>query len=398
MYITPINGIGNVRTNSHKHRAGKTKIVFKGVQEIEENYDGKVKKLSWWQRNFTNKKEILINEKNAAILGYAKAQEENFQEIKRLYEERAEMLKNAVQKNEDQEKIKELELKVAEAQNMMVVQQELMKVRKNHGWDRIAGYDQEKAVLDSNFIEPILLERKGEEIVLPNGILFFGPTGNGKTTFAKAFAEQSQCNFEEVSSLKASKLTDDLEDVLEKSKKAYKKDGRRTIILLDEFEKYGLQAELGGNRVLIANLKTIFNDCSDKYKATFFLTTNNPQDIDSVLLADRRAPIRVFLDPPDRTNAARVFEYYLNGKTTNNINIENLVDELMENKGDGAYSNSRIKTIVESVFKEVHAAKRLLTEGDVINKIKALGPDITKEHLVKYEADVMAIVRKAARG
>ena len=132
--------------------------------------------------------------------------------------------------------------------------------------------------------------------------------------------------------------------------------------------------------------------CADKYKATLFLTTNNPQDIEPILLVDSRVPIRVFLDPPDRINADRVVNYYLNGKTTNYINTNNIVDELFENQQNGAYSNSRIKTIIESCFKEAMKAKRILTEGDIINKIKETLPDIKKAHLEKYKEDVKAIV------
>ena len=36
-------------------------------------------------------------------------------------------------------------------------------------------------------------EKNGEEANIPSSILFFGPKGNGKTTFALAFAEEIGC-------------------------------------------------------------------------------------------------------------------------------------------------------------------------------------------------------------
>ncbi len=390
-----IQQIDSTRGNYFKHSHIKTKTItpnFKGVQEIENSYDKKIKDLGWWKKHFTNAKKTLNLQKNAEILGYAKAQEVARIEMLKDYEEIRKALREAQQNHESQEKIDALTLKAKEAENILKIQEELTKVKENRGWDRIAGYDTEKAILSSEFIQGVGLEKTGQEVILPNGILFFGPTGNGKTTFAKAFAEQAQCPLIEVDSIDEADFLEDLNNALKESKKNYKKNNVRSIILIDEFEKYGLDGEKGGNRKNVANLKSIMQACSDKYKATLFLTTNNPLDIDPILLVDSRVPVRVFLDPPDRNNADRVFHYYLKGKTTNNINTNELINELFENQGEGAYSNSRIKTIVESCFKEAMNAKRTLTEGDLIRKIKETLPDIKKAHLEKYKYEVKEIV------
>ena len=378
------------KTNLYKNR--QSTPSFKGVQEIEDSYNKKIKNLNWWSRNFTNKKENLNLQKNAEILGYAKAQEAERAKWQEYYETQIKAYENAQKNNTSQEEIAELKTKAKEAENILKIQTELMKVKQNTGWDRIAGYDSEKAILTSEFIQAVGLEKAGNEVSIPNGILFFGPTGNGKTTFAKAFAEQAQCPLIEVDSIDEDDFLESLDNALKEAKNNFKKDKLRSIILIDEFEKYGLDGEKGGNKKNIANLKSIMQASSDKYKATFFLTTNNPQDIDSILLADSRVPVRVFFDPPDRINAKRVFEYYIKEKTTNFINTNNIVNELFNNQEAGTYSNSRIKTIVEKCFKEATNEKRVMTEGDLIQKIKETLPDITKNHLEKYKADVKAII------
>lgn len=392
MHIQKIN---NIKTNyvlvTH-NKKNQSIPTFKGVQEIEDSYDKKINKLSWFQKNFTNKQKQLISQKNAEILGYAKAQEEARNELIKNCEEIKKSLEIAQKNKASENEIANLKEKVKEAENLMRIQTELIKVKNNKGWDKIAGYDSEKSILTSEFIQTIGLEKSGQDVALPNGILFFGPTGNGKTTFAQAFAEQAQCPLIEVDAFSQNDFKRDLENALNESKKNYSKNKIRSIILIDEFEKYGLDGEKGGNKALVASLKTVMQSCADKYKATLFLTTNNPQDIEPILLVDSRVPIRVFLDPPDRINADRVVNYYLNGKTTNYINTNNIVDELFENQQNGAYSNSRIKTIIESCFKEAMKAKRILTEGDIINKIKETLPDIKKAHLAKYKEDVKAIV------
>lgn len=393
MRIQPISNvkIDHIKTNLNSRR--QLMPVFKGVQEIEEDYNKKIENLGFWDRNFTRKKKNLTLQKNAEILGYAKAQEAERVKWEENYKEQIKAINIAQRNNVSQEEIDKLKAKAKEAEDILKIQSELMQIKRNTGWDRIAGYDSEKAILSSEFIQAVGLEKTGQDVSIPNGILFFGPTGNGKTTFAKAFAEQAQCNLIEVDCLNVeTDFLPELAKALKESKKYYDKHNTRSIILLDEFEKYGLDPEKGGNKSITSQLKSIMQGCSDNYKATFFLTTNNPQDIEPILLVDSRAPIRVFLDPPDNNNAGKVFEHYLKGKTTNYVNINNLVVELFKNQGDGAYSNSKIKTIVESCFKEAMNAKRVMTEIDLIQKIKVTLPDIKKTHLEKYTADIRAIV------
>ena len=73
---------------------------------------------------------------------------------------------------------------------------------KHKGFDSIAGYEKEKFILTDSFINLLPLEAAGQDVEFPNSILFFGPIGNGKTSFAKAFANSANCNFVEAKSSK----------------------------------------------------------------------------------------------------------------------------------------------------------------------------------------------------
>ena len=133
--------------------------------------------------------------------------------------------------------------------------------------------------------------------------------------------------------------------------------------------------------------------CADKYNATLFLTTNNPEDIDEILLAPKRVPISVSIDPPNKENAIEILKYYLGDKTSNFINYDNIVNELFANQGSMAYSNSKIKSIVENCFKNVEKLNNKITEANLIEEIRKTEPDITKECLNKYNS-YLAKIRK----
>ncbi len=382
MRITPIS----IRTQNYYK-----KTTFKGIRDVTKPYEEERRALD--EKLFVWNKSGKINKINmqeaAAVKAYAIAQEERLEDQRRYTEEMKRLLQLAKENNASEEKIADLTLKAQKAEEMMRMQAELSRLKKNKGWSKIAGYDQEKTILMDEFINNITMEKKvGQDVSFPNGILFFGPTGNGKTTFAKAFAEQTQCPLIEIDPL-TDDLRKDLKNALNVSKENFEKTGTRSIILMDEFDNFGAKTE--ENKQTIAMLKAVMTDCSDKHFATMFLTTNNPQDIDSILFADGRCPIRVYLDPPNKQNAETVFKYYLEGKTQNPINYNNVIEELFSNQTDGAYSNSRIKTIVETCYKEATKLGRQITEGDLITKIKSTLPDITKEHLQKYAQDIKAI-------
>ena len=71
---------------------------------------------------------------------------------------------------------------------------------KEVGLNRIMGYSQEKLDLIRDGVTPIVMQvkatRDGEElpedIVVPNGILLYGPTGTGKSYMADAFLEHAR--------------------------------------------------------------------------------------------------------------------------------------------------------------------------------------------------------------
>ena len=72
--------------------------------------------------------------------------------------------------------------------------------RDSDGWEGVAGMRELKAILERDFVlplqEPELYERYRVDV--PNGVLFYGPPGCGKTYIARALASRLNYTFYDV--------------------------------------------------------------------------------------------------------------------------------------------------------------------------------------------------------
>ena len=371
----------------------KSKVAFKGVSV---NYDAEKRmqelrnKSSFIGWHFgggkTNARSMIIGEQSGLLTGLNianKIQEDANKDLKKQAEK-------SIQHNEEQEKIKQEKKELEKTRKIQEIIENLTKVKKNKGFDRIAGYQKEKDILGKFFIDRIAMENLGESVPFPNGVLFYGPTGNGKTTFAEALAEQTQCNFAVVEEETGDcvETVKNIKKEAEKAKQKYEEDGTRTIILVDECESIlGKEGETGYDSRGIAMLKTFMSKCADKYKCTLFLTTNHPRRIDPIVLAPDRISVKVFLDPPDKDNTIEVAKHYAKDKVSGAIDYNKLADKIQEIRPKSAFSNSAIKGIIENAYIKAKYENRELTEADLLKGIEEFVPDIKEDALKKYEEE-----------
>ncbi len=254
------------------------------------------------------------------------------------------------------------------------------------GFDSIAGYEYEKAVLDRFFISEIKKERAGQEANVPGSVLFFGPQGNGKTSFAKAFAQEADARVEYIDTNstrgKAKNRFDVfLDELLNEAKLAeehYQKGGnnQRTILILDEFDNVA-----GKNSPITKELEKFLQKCSDKYHCTVFATTNYPERIAMNLKKENSAfPYRVALDPPSAADKAGVLEFYTRGREVKALDIPAAVRKLEEKETEtnALFNNSYIKKM----------ALKSGSQEELIRLIEKLKPSITKDKLDVYHETV----------
>lgn len=249
------------------------------------------------------------------------------------------------------------------------------------GFGKIAGYQEQIDTLLDHFGTPIALEKNGQAADVPGGILFFGPQGNGKTTFANAFAGQLDCELvsirPEVDNPK--KNWANLDKKIELAKKRFTQDRTRTIILINEFDEFAPT-----NSRIVGSMKDLMDTLSKDYHCTIFATTNYPERIDKILLRDGRF-YKAGLPPADKPNAEAVLKHYAEDFADKDVKYAELADEIVKTQPDKAFSNARIRASVVQIAEKCKNMGKKLTQGDLLESIKKLGPDIDKVALETFE-------------
>lgn len=270
------------------------------------------------------------------------------------------------------------------------------RMAQDKGFNRIQGYDSIKTKLSDKFCIDIMLNDRLEQTSfkqaqdVPNIVFFYGPTGTGKTTFAKALGEESLSELLEpdwVNAPNNDAKMELIEDCARKAQEIYKKSNgkKRSIILLNEADslikrpdpksyKYEEQKQT------IEKFIKFAQNCSKDYKCTLFITTNEPLRVDERVLSKEITPIKVGVGPCDKLTAKQILENCLAAHKVN-INTDEIVNELFKNT-DRKYSNSNIVNIVENVMMTTSNP----TKEDFIELIKdnEVPPSIQPRDMKKF--------------
>ena len=253
----------------------------------------------------------------------------------------------------------------------------------NKGFNRIAGYQDIKDTLMRNFIiKSVMMSKTSQNASVPNAVLFYGPTGNGKTTFAKALAEQSLSEFNIIdcgqqTPQETNKL---LNMYLDNAKKTFQASGdekTRTIVVLNEAETV-LNEKSPVYNEIAKKIPTISKD----YATTLFLTSNFPRFINKELFKQDLTPLKIGIKPADFSTAKDLIK-----QTIENLNKKfKDFDELTKLffKEDNLYSNGKIKNTVLMPFKFTNEPNL----DDFSKTIQSSRPSITQTDIKQFEEDI----------
>lgn len=259
-------------------------------------------------------------------------------------------------------------------------------VKEGNGFKDVAGMTALKEQLQSDVIELIQNPDQAKELGLsmPNGILFYGPPGCGKTFFAEKFAEEAGFNYKyikcsDVASPYIHGGQDKIAAIFEDARK-----NAPTILFFDEIDamikdrsKHNNVSEAGEVNEFLAQL----NNCGES-GVLVIGATNKPGDIDEAALRAGRLEFKYYIPQPDAETRASIFEINLSKRKCDfGIDYEKLAS-LTEN-----YISADIKMIVDNAARLTFRRKlgKILqsTLEEVIAESK---PSITMDIIKKHEA------------
>ena len=271
------------------------------------------------------------------------------------------------------------EIKKQEMQNVLLK-------KGGEGFKKVAGMNDLKQMIQDEVIDPLKDPESFKDygIEPPNGILFYGPPGCGKTFFAECLSEEIGFNFIKVGpSDVGSKY---VHGGQEKIKQLFDsaKENSPTILFLDEIDAMipdRESSEIGHHYASEVNEWLIqFNNCGEQ--DVFIIAATNKMDkIDSAVLRSGRFDRKILVPVPDFDSRKALFELYLNKRKkvlSDNINFDSL-SKLTEN-----YVCSDIKLIVNDASRIARKKKDRISQEMLEIIIKQTSSSISSKEISKY--------------
>ncbi len=258
-------------------------------------------------------------------------------------------------------------------------------VKKGNGFSDVAGMTDLKEQLQSDVIDLLHNPEQARALglSLPNGLLFYGPPGCGKTFFAEKFAEELGCNYQYV------KCSDVASPYIHggQGKIAALFDQARenapTILFLDEVDamitdrsKHNNVSEAGEVNEFLAQI----NNCGES-GVIVIGATNKPKDIDEAVLRAGRLELKYYIPQPDLETRRAMFEINLRKRKVDfGIDYDKLA-QLTEN-----YVSADIKLIVDQAARLVFRRKlNCITMAILVEAIQNTKPSLTIDIIKKHE-------------
>ena len=254
---------------------------------------------------------------------------------------------------------------------------------KGNGFKDIAGMDQLKQMLTQKVIFILKDKEKAAKYKLlpPNGMLFYGPPGCGKSFFAEKFAEETGFNFmlvkaSDLGSIYVHGSQGKIADLFKKAEET-----KPTIICFDEFDAFvpnrsntGAEHQAGEVNEFLSQL----NNCAQR--GIFVIATSNrPDMIDPAVLRTGRIDKLVYVPMPDKDARREMFKIHLDGRPCEDLDMEHLAELT-----DG-YIASDIAYIVNDAAMGAAFSDKPITQQLLEETISSIHPSLSKEVVSSYE-------------
>lgn len=291
---------------------------------------------------------------------------------------------NVITVKKDEEKYLGL---IVDEHNHSILTKAIDELTVLRGFDCIAGMKPLKALLIDDVIKPLLNPEKFKKFKLsiPNGILFYGPPGCGKTFIVKKLAEEIGYHYFELSPSSVS--TSYVHGAVGNIGKVFEiaKQNAPSIIFIDEIEglvpkREDLSSSADIKKEEINEFLLQLNNAGEN-RILVIGATNRPHMIDSAILRSGRMDKRIYIPVPDFEARRDMFKLCLSGRPhDHSINFGKLA-KMTEN-----YVSSDINLIVTQAARQAVAQERdIIDEELLVDSINKIRPSITLEEINSYE-------------
>lgn len=266
------------------------------------------------------------------------------------------------------------------------------RARKGSGFDDVAGMDELKTFVTEGFINVLQNRRCAEAYgIKPPSMLFYGPTGCGKTFFAEKMAEEVGIHFmkvvpDDIASTMVHGTQENIGEVFRNAEYS-----APTLLFFDEFD--AMVPKRSGEEALrhydgeVNEFLCMLNNASER-GVYVVAATNHPELIDKAVLRTGRIDEVIFIDMPDKEARNSLFSLALSKLPSE----ENIDTYRLAELTDG-YNCSDIDYIVKTAARKMFNATIKGDSDDYIRisqtlleeTIAAKCPSVSKKDMREYE-------------
>jgi len=249
------------------------------------------------------------------------------------------------------------------------------------GFAAIAGMSELKSQLQNDVIDVLKNPEVATslQISIPNGILFYGPPGCGKTFFAQKFAEEAGYHYRYVS---CSDVASPYIHGGQEKIAALFNDARKhapTILFLDEIDALIASRSEHNNtstRGEVNEFLTQLNNCGNA-KVLVVGATNYIEKIDPAALRAGRLEYKFFFPLPDEETRRALLKMYLENRAEPDVDYDMLARKTQN------YSFADIKFFADYAARKVFRAN--VKKNPMHTRLEKISTQVLKETLAEFK-------------